>query len=558
MGEGATDNSPVRQVTTRRKDPTLTAMVDDIVPQLENLLGVSLQSEVEIIRVNSAAEIGRDAELNVAAFPFGARSEIVNRLGLNLADFGLNSIDSCWILVNEGTISRSFDSFEPKTKEMALAHELMHCFQYELAPSGLPGWVMEGSAAWAGEAFVNGTDYYEDYAWQIYDIPRYGLFGSNPYSAIGLWSHVDNVLNGGLFGLLPNIYSSGLQGEDMLSAVINQIGTDGYATWSSGVAGRPEWGPEWESIGVGGRRIQKVPTAATESEGAIFGQIRLFSVQRVASAAESLILEIETDGLGLMHWSESGGSIEFGQSQPDQYCWSGDCVCDDGTPPSGFETLVDAPDSEDLVVAMSGNADKTMSTFTSRFIKVSELCPEVLPPLVDLTPSGGDSCLVGRWKLDLDYVERQVKANLRASDPQNEDLDIGDLTGQITVDFRADGTATGLVDITLRSETPESPADEEDIEITTTVEGNANFEWSTNDRRYTVSYTDDVVFEVSAVATLGDIVVPLTQSNELFTREQLFGATGGGGVRYDCTDNVSLVFFGDGENSVDARYTPIP
>jgi len=249
-----------------------------------------------------------------------------------------------------------------------------------------------------------------------------------------------------------------------------------------------------------------------------------------------------------MHWSESGGSIEFGRSEPDQYCWSGECLCD-GNPIPGFETLVDAPESEDLVVAMTANTDRTPSSFTSRFINVSELCPE--SPTPPIPTSERDSCLVGRWALDIQDLQNQIEANLMALDPQG-DVDIGVITGQVTIDYQANGTATGFADVTIRSEDTE-----EDFLLEVNVIGNGDYEWDTDSGRYFVTYTDDLVLTVTTVATLGGTVIPIDQSTELFTREELFGVSGGAGSEYNCSSTV-LQIFGEGEGSVDPRYRRAP
>ena len=85
-----------------------------------------------------------------------------------------------------------------KSVQASMAHEMFHCFQDELlhnngrTDKGLPLWIIEGSAAWAGEAALGPSNVGRGH-WEFYLLsPDQNLF-SRSYSAIGFYEHLVSV-----------------------------------------------------------------------------------------------------------------------------------------------------------------------------------------------------------------------------------------------------------------------------------------------------------------------------------------------------------------------------
>jgi hypothetical protein len=80
--------------------------------------------------------------------------------------------------------------------QATLAHEMFHCFQYDIAPghrtAGIPKWIVEGQAEWVGEAAFNSTPVGNSW-WTAYLIePRRHLWWRS-YDAVGFYEHLAEV-----------------------------------------------------------------------------------------------------------------------------------------------------------------------------------------------------------------------------------------------------------------------------------------------------------------------------------------------------------------------------
>jgi hypothetical protein len=105
--------------------------------------------------------------------------------------------------------------------ELALAHEVFHCFQFDLAPSTwktIPDWIMEGMADWAALS-VDPVSYANtDGALGTYlTSTRKPLF-SRDYDAVGFWGHVQDV-TGNLWSRVAQILNAGGNGASYVAAV---------------------------------------------------------------------------------------------------------------------------------------------------------------------------------------------------------------------------------------------------------------------------------------------------------------------------------------------------
>jgi hypothetical protein len=112
----------------------------------------------------------------------------------------------------------------------AIAHEVFHCFQFDIDRGLLvdkPAWITEGMAEWAAMmvAPVSGQSLA-----QYIDTSGRALY-ARVYDASGVWAHIDDV-SPGLFSRLPDV----LREPDQFAALQKAIaGGDFYGSWGSSV-----------------------------------------------------------------------------------------------------------------------------------------------------------------------------------------------------------------------------------------------------------------------------------------------------------------------------------
>lgn len=450
-------------------------------------------------------------------------------------------------MIIEGTTTPDpFDGFSPEVQFMALAHEITHCFQLEMQSQRMPTWITEGTASWASVALAGQTEFY-DWAWRVYENAEYNLFDGFGYEAIGFWSHVANSSKSDgrdLWATLPAIFeaSSGDSSAD-LGLVLDQLGANGYATWPTGRAMEPEFGAEWNSVGVGGRAIAVELRTTFETKTADYGEVKNLAITPDLSDPNAggpisemnvlPVLQIVSSGVGGMHWSVSDEPIEFGMGDTLNFCIIGGCVCTNGQPPAGFEYMQNLPQNESLIVAMAGQANQAASSIAQTYLNPLSQCPAE-PEISPITGTDNDSCLVGRWTLDKAFLESQ---------PGSDDA----LNGYVFVNLNADGTGSTLFDLTIG----DTEATEEVVTVISVVGGNT-FNWGTSGSNYLVankiSNTD---ISVSIVADGISSSIP-TVSDDI-SGEAYAGPDQGQAASYMCTEN-ELTISVEGEDPYTVKY----
>lgn len=507
------------QLQTRQVRPDLSIQANQIADDIgARMGGFQLAHGIEVILFE-----GRGI---AATAPLSTRLEMEEHFGedrLRLA--GIQSTDPCWILIYTLDGITGFELFSGKEQQEILAHEVMHCFQYEMAsiqPQQMRGWISEGTATWAGQEIAGGTNGLDEDLWPIYEQPVYNLFSANEYAAVGFWSHAANTISGDLWTALPSIFSDAT-GDDAtdLTSVLSKLDGQVIENWPTGKAMKPEWGPQWESIGVGGRQVPTVPApSGTEAphasvlSTASFGTTNLSEMLVSQTNRDvSSIVTIESTGIGQMHWSDSGNSITFGGAEPLYFCLSDQCVCDDGEPPIGFEILQQAPPNESLIFAMTGEKRGMSSTLNRSFAIVSDLCEATNQNSTNqgtgnTDQSDLDSCLFGQWYGDLDFIEQTIRNGGETFQP-------GGLTGVLSVNFSNDGTATSIMDLVL------APAPEEP---TITLNGDSNFNWIASNGVYqTTDAMSDLAVNLSVPGQ--EIIIPVDTTAAPVQGDDLFGVS---------------------------------
>ncbi len=125
--------------------------------------------------------------------------------------------------------------------ERLMAHELMHCYQFALAPGTWPritDWIMDGTAEWAAET-VTGRDS-TNWLHSYMSTPTEPLF-QRTYDAIGFWGHADEAAGrGSLWAKIPGILTAGSNAASYATAGGTSpafIGTWASAAWRFPAAG---------------------------------------------------------------------------------------------------------------------------------------------------------------------------------------------------------------------------------------------------------------------------------------------------------------------------------
>ncbi len=546
------DNSDAQQgelsVQTRQVSPFYQTVANTIANRLEEKFGRTLNNDIEVVRLPTATLVsdGSQGEVSIFVVPRINREVMVSLGILDMEEYGLQSTDSCWIVINEGTTSPDpFDSYPPELQLMILAHEVTHCFQDQMQTQLMPTWITEGTAAWAGIALAGQTEFY-DWAWRVYENAEYNLFDGYGYEAVGFWSHVANSFESegrDLWTTLPAIFeaASGDSSDD-LALVLGQLGANGYATWPTGRAMKPEFGAEWDSEGVGGRAIPVEPRPALETQTAEFGEVKNLIITPDVSDPNSgpiseinvlPVLQITSSGVGGMHWSVSNDPIEFGASDELNFCIIGDCVCANGQPPAGFENIQNWPQDESLIVAMAGQRNRAESSIQQTYINPLTQCP-TMPETTPISGTDHDSCLVGRWTLDNAFLESQPGGD-------------GTLNGDVFVDLNADGTGSTQFDLTIGD-----TGVTEGVATVITVVGGNTFDWGTSGNDYIVANkVSDTDISVSIITD--GISTPITTIADDTSGEAYAGPDEGQAASYTCAAN-ELVISVDGSDPYTVRY----
>jgi len=535
-------------IQQRRIDETFQTEAREIAVEIGNLMGRTLQSTVEVFRVATVDELELPVDREPLLFvvtPF-AKNYILTETDVNPAEFGLQELNSCWVGINEAP-GQTFDGLTLRKKTGALAHEVVHCFQHEMMSERIPQWIIEGTASWAGEAYVGGTDHYED-MWRLYERPTYPLLSAYPYSALGFWSHVSNELNGDLWSMLPAIFeSTGSESVAALSTVVDQIGFDAYATWPLGRVLQPQWGPEWESVGVSGRTTPAGIEAVIDNlSAAAFGEVRLLAMDPSVVAQGADIITVETNGMGAMHWSNSGDTLPLDQPSIRHFCVSGDCLCDNGEVPTGFETITAAPANEFLVIAMTGTVERAASTFQYSTSESSQVCSQAQGPVDGGGSSGSlDTCLIGEWFLDLDFMEQQIRESALANGGGSGFVNF---TGGASFNLVGNGTGTSTMNLDM-SELDASG----NTLLVVRYRGERDFSWGASNGDYITTYDNSGPGLETTLEIQGNII-PIDSDSTTVSSESLIGPSADRGSTYTCSPE-SLLISVEGDNAYDFRYT---
>lgn len=285
------------------------------------------------------------------------------------------------------------------------AHELFHCYQFELLDTiGLmwtarPSWLIEGQAEWAGEAAKGPSDVGRDWWASYLETPGTTLFARS-YDAVGFyehmaekgidpWTHFDKML------LDPNNVAAYKAAEAPRDDFLD--------TWASGLFRESLFGEAWHAEG----RWQTLTVARPDEMTLANDEVKPVSAGYVANVKIHLvpgadIVETRIEGHARLH----AGSVDDVGLQQRFYCTRpGGCTCPAGKRWTGPDTVAIPPD---VSIALTGSLDtatgKLWGHALDEWCKPAEPSPLAGPPCgPGCGGSNGDPHLrtIDGWRYDL-------------------------------------------------------------------------------------------------------------------------------------------------------------
>ena len=340
--------------------------------------------------------------------------------------------DECLVRLNTDT------PFNTAMFEGQVAHEIFHCFQYDLGPiDAVPMWIREGEAAYAGEIFAGGTAMSTLWWGRWIEEPTRPLT-ARKYDAIGLYA-LSNAMGTDPFGYFDDLMRTPTWAT--FEAAVGPQVKDYLATH---YANEPTWGSEFRTTGPGAPRTQarRVPVIWAGNTASL---TRSFAPDAIAAQVFEFevpgqVLVVSSNGFGGLHFANGvvayfrGGFLGAFCVQP------GTCVC----PGEGGERegLVDASPFGFLGVGPGENP-----TLTSQSLE--EFCASPTPTTA-VAPDGpgGDGCTVGTWSVDNAAMAAVFQRTVTSATPGAPPTDFvsSEVTGTWTLRLSSDGSMAMTAD----------------------------------------------------------------------------------------------------------------
>lgn len=380
--------SGLRATPAASKRASTTGCYGQVVPTADSPDAGPYRAVLDDVTAEIAARLGGAISLVGSTYLLLDHRDLGLGLAYTWADPGdceQNGMASC-------TIHLSADAADEAPTELRgiLAHEVMHCYQFQHLGMGayeMPAWILEGVPAWVGEDISGGSKISTKW-WVKYLVsPQRSLYGRD-YDAIGFYAHLDEV------GIDPWSHIVGIfdgfSNEPAFDAAGASSGTF-LESWPSSVTRRTEWGRAWDATGPGITIDRATPQPMT----VVNGGIATAEVGKVSNGlyAVSIAADIVTiDVAGYARMGADGGTDEvLGSSTT--YCGrAGGCVCPDGSklPYDQIAGLV--------TIGVTGGTQEASLTITGSKLDCEE---REEPDLVD-------PCLVGTWVSTASYIHDTV------------------------------------------------------------------------------------------------------------------------------------------------------
>ncbi|MEO0535936.1 MAG: VWD domain-containing protein [Cyanobacteria bacterium P01_A01_bin.123] len=259
-----------------------------------------------------------------------------------------NQWDACLVTLGDG-----WTGLDAPSQRSMLAHEIYHCYQKERM--GLANhlemafWVGEGSAEWAGEAYVGGSAessspgriFSDESVWHAY-LSRSRRLSDRIYDAMGVFAHLDEVSSGDNWRLLDRFFATGpypngaTRDRDWFEKLLSITNRNEFLqTWAMGLE-RNSSLSDWNTTGPGITSDRRDAEALTIGTGKRMPAIAQWLYELDIPEGEIVSIEV-TNGHGGIRWGRDTTRISGSFNR--QYCVGDTCRCDDGSSPPGVESV---------------------------------------------------------------------------------------------------------------------------------------------------------------------------------------------------------------------------
>jgi len=367
---------PAEAVLDARLDPDLTQEGREIADEMAQRMGISYSTPTYVGKLDPGVTYRADT------------------YGYEIAAGSSDDLASVRWRRNDSRLSncvvRLRSDLRGEEAESTLAHEIYHCLHLERVGGvrnwgQAASWIAEGSAEWAGEAWVG--ELTETQELRSYLDKRKDLLWRG-YPAVGFWAQLNGALEGSLWGKLPELLEpSAANGNGIAAfrrAVANQSGPGGFLDeWAPQTARRPGLGSWWEldlhelrTPAGPGAPVERVDRVDLERELADHGEELFTTPERTRTIYEFQMpgpdsgiekLTINLVGYGRTAWpgARPGQARWLTGKRVDEFCLLESEACKSRS--AGVPLLP----SDTLTVGIVGLAQKAEILFSS-----AESCPQ--------------------------------------------------------------------------------------------------------------------------------------------------------------------------------------
>lgn len=311
------------------------------------------------IRQDISARIGGDIP-GVIRLVYDPRNP--DAVGMADPVFTADRYSGCTVHLYQGAFDEGRD---PAT---TIAHEMVHCFQYaayvtEHAMDDVPGWIIEGSAEWAGASLV-GPDRLELQLWPEYLTNPATDLRKRKYDAIGFYAHLDETGHSP-WAAFRSMWVAGAS-ADAVFAASGATDPAFLETWAASTTRRSPLGPEWDTTGPGITADAAKPTALSVGKQPVDVTARPYALGLYDLQINTDLVLFSIAGHGML----ADGSVNTIVSDATLYCTrAGGCACPDGPSP---DPPVAALDASGASLALSGGTQGTNGTVKG--LDLTDIC----------------------------------------------------------------------------------------------------------------------------------------------------------------------------------------
>jgi hypothetical protein len=343
----------------------ITELVAEVQAELEALLGFRLGVPIHA----GASSMAEDPETGAVTWgSVGGRPVETGRM------------DTCEIAV----LPPAWDLIDTPQVRTLIAHEVMHCFQYD-SPDGVAdaldaaAWIVEGGASFAAME-VAPTDFF-DWAWVSWlNAPNTPLF-KRDYDALGVFAVAEQEGADVWRHLVPLLQSDGTSAG--MELLFERPMDEALTAVARRLVRQAELGQAWESGGPGITETRGAIGIEVANGASITDEVSILSfatapyVVQIDPASE--VVDVAVGGGRGALGTPSGLSEQIGPDFSGRYCVTDFCACPEGGGVGGIEIPAGGPLG--LALRREDPAARAVVTVTVRVsvISLAEACADRAP-----------------------------------------------------------------------------------------------------------------------------------------------------------------------------------